>query len=198
MIKKQQQYGDTLIQIQKYCRKQRRGKKHAYKGVMYAYGYRSERKTSGFGEYMAPLPIKKKVITSEEKKQYKKQLDDIVIHITEIFKYYLPQQAQQAFNTKNYFHAHSIANTHAGNFTITHSFQSIPHTDLDATFAIGIWLDYGKGVVKGGEFTFPDFRVAIKLRNMIYIAWNSYFAKHATIASICHKSTRIGTSIQLS
>jgi len=185
MMEKKKEYGEILNKIQKYCRRQKRGeKKHPCIGNMYAYGYRSERKTSDS-------------TTIEEKNHYAIQLENIVKHYSNIFCKYLPQQAKEAFEVCAKFHAPTIANTHVGNFTITHNFQSAPHTDPDMSYAFGVWYNYGRDQIKGGEFVFPDYRVSIKLHDGICIAWNSIHAKHATVACKSYNSTRIGTSIQL-
>jgi len=140
---------------------------------------------------------KKNPVTFEESSHYAAQLEEIVKHYTQIFQQYLPQQAKEAFDVCAAFHAPTIANTHAGNFTITQNFQSAPHIDMDASFAFGAWFNHGFGKIKKGEFTFPDYKVAIELCDGICIAWHSFYAKHATVACECYKSTRIGTSIQL-
>jgi len=167
---------------------------------MYAYGFRSERLTSGYGQYAAPPPTKKNPVTTQEATSYFSQLDNFVRHLAHIFKTYLPLQAKQAFDIRSEWHAPTIADTHAGNLTVTHAFQSAPHIDPDVSYAIGAWFDFlktRKGFTKRGEFTFPEYRIAVELHNGICIAWHSAYAQHATVACDSQQCTRIGTSIQL-
>jgi len=176
-------YCKTLASISRYCRLQKRGKHHPIRGQMYAYGWRRSYLDSGFNQYEPPPYRKKDSVTVDEWNEYKNSLDLYIQHLGSLFQQYFPKQAQAAIDIQKQFHSPSLADTHAGNLVVTYNFQSAPHTDDDKTFAIGGWFNKieENGWIKGGEFVFPEYKVAVELNHGTVICWNSKLAKHATI-----------------
>jgi len=201
MEKQKNKYGQILIRIKHYCRQQKRGKgiQHPMKGKMYAHGYRGDRLGPLFSEYYPPVKTSTCSIkcTKREREVYLKELTTICEHKSRLLEIYFPLQAKQALDLKETFHTPSIGKSNAGNYTVTHNFQSAAHNDPDASFAIGAWYDVGKEKVEGGEFAFPEYRMAVKLHHGIVLVWHSAYVMHATLECNSQQCVRVGTSMQL-
>jgi hypothetical protein len=153
-------YADLLSRIGLYCREQKRGSKHPICGSMYDYGWRRDYLSKSYGQYAIPKEKKHLPISKKDRDEYYGELSLYIQHLGSLFQQYFPKQAEEAYEAQDKFHSPGLADTHAGNLTVTHNFESAPHVDDDETYAVGGWFNklfHQSGNIQGGEFVFPEY-----------------------------------------
>jgi len=174
-------------------------------GLMFGHGFRAGyTKGISYGEYSQ----KNRDVPEDQVKLWKKQMDLIAADYFIALEKITPALALNLALVALHTGTPLLANTPAGNITVTLNASTPAHTDHDAyleeaedlvgTYAFGTWYNHGTGSVKGGHFFLPEYQVYLKIRHGTSIIWSGRDVVHGTAELKTEGDVvRIGTSIQL-
>jgi len=207
----------TLFRIREFYRSQERTAwkgENKMAGKMYAHGYRAGYdKGRSWGKYVLKEKIRDRPDIFEP---YLAELDRVVEDYWTAMQARCARQALDIIRVAEHLKTPRLANTPAGNLTVTIDAATPSHTDHDAyiedkeeeeedlpTFAFGLWFDYNRPTIKtkppeGGQFFFPQYRIYCRVSHGTSIIWSGRDTLHGTAKLFENEmAARIGTSIQL-
>ena len=189
-------YIQILASISKHHHPVIRGKKtHLQEGELFPFGYHSDRTSSTYSRYVR---TKYSLQNHIEWETFSKGMENICSHYSTMMKYYFPMLTSIYYGIQKEYNSPYIGTSYTSTIFASYNYSSAIHVDKrDATYAFGVWFDFGDGVNANSTFCFPEYRVALKLQHGLCALWNSEQALHCTTKSSPHTNLRIGTVIQM-